>query len=90
MGFWVFALPLGLFVGPVQAASRTMLARLAPRELITEAFGLYALSGKATAFVGPWLLGYVTYLFNSQRAGMSTVLVFMLVGGIILLFVRED
>ncbi|MBT6093699.1 MAG: MFS transporter, partial [Rhodospirillaceae bacterium] len=51
--FWVFGVPLGLFVGPAQAASRSMMARLAPAQMRTEFFGLYALSGKATAFMGP-------------------------------------
>ena len=45
--FWVFALPLGIFVGPAQSASRSLMAHLAPEEMRTEMFGLYALSGKA-------------------------------------------
>jgi UMF1 family MFS transporter len=43
-------------------------------------FGLYALSGKATAFIGPALLGWVTLAANSQRAGMATVLIFFVIG----------
>lgn len=82
--FWALALPMGLFFGPVQSASRSMVARLAPPELTTEMFGLYALSGKITAFAGPLLLGWATLLADSQRAGMATVLVF-LVGGLFLL-----
>ena len=78
--FWLFGLPLGLFVGPAQAASRSMMAHLAPKEMTTEMFGLYALSGKATAFVGPALLGVVTASFNSQRAGMATILIFFVAG----------
>jgi len=78
--FWIFGVPLGLFVGPAQAASRSMMARLAPAELRTEFFGLYALSGKATAFLGPALVALVTDMFQSQRAGMATVVVFFLVG----------
>ena len=85
--FWLFGLPLGIFVGPAQAASRSMMARLAPRELTTEMFGLYAFSGKATAFLGPALLGAVTAAFDSQRVGMATILVFFVVGGILLLWV---
>jgi len=87
--FWIFALTLGLFVGPTQAASRSMMVRLAPSELVTEMFGLYAFSGKATAFLGPWLLGLLTLYFDSQRAGMSIVMILMLLGGILLLFVSE-
>ncbi|MDH5747816.1 MAG: MFS transporter [Rhodospirillales bacterium] len=82
--FWVFGLPLGLFVGPAQAASRSMMAHMAPDGLHTEMFGLYALSGKATAFLGPALLGLITGIFESQRAGMAVILVF-LIAGILLL-----
>ena len=66
---------LGVFVGPAQAAGRALMARLAPKELETEAFGLYELAGKVTVFVGPLLLGLATDLFRSQRAGMSTILI---------------
>ena len=74
--FWIFGLMLGIFVGPVQAASRTYLARVAPKELQNQMFGLMALSGKVTAFVGPFLVGWLTYLFESQRMGMSVIILF--------------
>ncbi len=83
--FWALALPLALFFGPAQAASRSLMARLAPPDLRTEMFGLYALSGKATAFLGPALLGWVTAIFMSQRAGMATILIFFVVGFALLL-----
>ncbi len=78
--FWVFGLPLGIFVGPAQSASRSLMARLAPAELRTEMFGLFALSGKATAFLGPAILGAITAATGSQRWGMATILVFFVVG----------
>jgi UMF1 family MFS transporter len=56
------------------------MARLAPPEMTTEMFGLYALSGKATAFLGPAVLAWVTAAFASQRAGMATILVFLTIG----------
>ena len=88
--FWVVALPLGIFIGPAQSASRSLMARLVPRDMANEMFGLYALSGKATAFIGPALLAWATTLFNSQRVGMGTILVFFAVGGILLaLWVRD-
>ena len=87
--FWILAPILGIFFGPAQAASRSLMARLAPPELRTEMFGLYAFSGKSTAFVGPFIYGVFTYGFGSSRAGMATVLVFLLVGAALLLTVRE-
>jgi UMF1 family MFS transporter len=53
-----------------------------------EFFGLLALSGKATAFLGPAVLGSATLYFNSQRAGMATILLFWLAGFALLLGVR--
>lgn len=87
--FWALALALGCFFGPAQAASRSLMARLAPPEVRTEMFGLFAFSGKATAFVGPFLLGTVTLAAGSQRAGLATVLLFFIAGLILLGFVRE-
>lgn len=82
--FWILGLGLSVCVGPIQAASRSLMIRIAPPELITEMFGLFTLSGKITAFMGPWVLAWVTLIFDSQRAGMSTVLFFLTFGGILL------
>ena len=88
--FLIFGSLLGIFVGPVQAASRSMMARMVPKSMETEMFGLFAFSGKATAFLGPLLFGLATAAFSSQRAGMAIILIFFLVGGLILLTVHED
>jgi UMF1 family MFS transporter len=88
--FWIVGLPLGLFMGPAQASSRSLMARLAPAEVRTEMFGLFAFSGRATAYIGPFVLGTLTWMFDSQRIGMSTIVVFLGVGLLILLWkVRE-
>jgi UMF1 family MFS transporter len=89
MMVWIVGGALGLFVGPAQAASRSFLAHIAPPERRTELFGLYALSGKATAFLGPWSVGLVTAATGSQRAGMAMILVFFAAGGALLLSVRK-
>ncbi|SCA56475.1 Major facilitator superfamily MFS_1 [Candidatus Terasakiella magnetica] len=78
--FLILGLSLGLFMGPAQAASRTYMAHISPKEIRTELFGLYALSGKATAFIGPLLVGVMTEIFASQRAGMATILIFFVIG----------
>ena len=87
--FWVLGMGLSLGVGPVQAASRSLLIRLSPPELITELFGFYNFSGKATSFLGPWLLALATHWFSSQRAGMASAFLFMILGGILLISVRS-
>jgi UMF1 family MFS transporter len=82
--FWIAGALLGIFVGPAQAASRSLMARLAPAEVRTEMFGLYALTGKITAYIGPFLLGTVTFWTGSQRWGIATILGFFVVGGLLL------
>ena len=72
------------------ANSRTMLARLAPSSKMSEFFGLYALSGTATAFIGPELVGISTSVFHSQRAGFASVLVLLGIGLALILFVKEE
>jgi UMF1 family MFS transporter len=82
--FWPLALALGLFVGPAQAASRSLMAHIAPAEVRNAYFGLYALSGRVTGFLGPAALGAVTAATGSQRAGMGVVVAFLAVGAVLL------
>lgn len=86
---WIAGLVVGIFVGPNQAASRSLLGRFVPLEMETEFYGFFAFSGKAIAFMGPFLLGLTTDLFQSQRIGVSTILIFFVLGGLILLKVDE-
>jgi UMF1 family MFS transporter len=87
--FWIFGLVLGIFVGPVQAASRTYMARVSPPNLENQMFGLMALSGKVTSFIGPLLVGWLTYFADSQRIGMSVIVALFLIGFTLLYFVPE-
>ncbi|MGB1026244.1 MAG: MFS transporter, partial [Rhodospirillaceae bacterium] len=82
--FWIGALCMGAFFGPVQASSRTLMARLAPEDMRGELFGLFALSGRITAFLGPIVLALVTDITNSQRLGMASVLLFLIPGCLLL------
>src|SRR5205809_1709458 len=66
--------------GALQAASRTLLIRLAPQDRIAQYFGLFALTGKVTSFVGPLLIGVVTAVTASQKAGKGLLVVFFVVG----------
>jgi MFS transporter, UMF1 family len=86
---WIAGLAIGLFVGPVQAASRSLMARMAPAEAAAGHFGLFALSGRITAFFGPAFAAAATALSGSQRVGMATILLFLITGFALLLGVRE-
>ncbi len=86
--FWILGGAIGLFFGPVQAAARTLMARMAPADKETEMFGLFALSGKAISFLGPITVATVIDLTGDQRLGMATVLPYIIVGGILMLMVK--
>ena len=80
---------IGAAGGPLQAASRTLLIRLAPKDRIAQYFGLFALTGKVTSFIGPLLIGIVTAVTASQKAGMAVLVVFFVGGLGLLARVRE-
>jgi UMF1 family MFS transporter len=87
--FWVAGIVIGIFSGPNQAASRSLMGRFVPHELENEFFGFFAFSGKLTAFIGPALLGVLTQLSGSQRAGVSIVVALFVLGLGLLLLVDE-
>jgi UMF1 family MFS transporter len=80
----------GLMVGPVIASSRTMMARIAPKEMMTEFFGLFALCGKATAWIAPLFIGIVTEITQNQRYGLMVAIPLILIGLALLMFVKEE
>lgn len=80
---------IGAAGGILQAASRTMLVHQAEPGRVTEAFGLYALSGRATAFLAPALISVVTDLTQNQRLGLTPVILLFLVGLALLFWVRS-
>lgn len=87
--YLIVVLVVAICITAAYANSRTMLARIAPPSKMSEFFGLYALSGTATAFMGPLLVGQVTWFFESQRAGFASILILMLVGLGLMYFVNE-
>ncbi|HUF62492.1 MAG TPA: MFS transporter [Verrucomicrobiales bacterium] len=86
---WIAGIIVGIFIGPNQAASRSLLGRFVPPGKESEFYGFFAFSGKAMAFLGPLLLGIATAHFESQRAGIATILGFFLLGGLLLAGVNE-
>jgi len=77
--FFFFSLLLvAAAIGPLQSASRTLMSKISPQNTQGVSFGLYALSSKATAFVGPFMAGTITY-FVSQQAGFASISILFLV-----------
>ena len=81
---------IGAAGGALQASSRSMMVRHAHPDRATEAFGLYALSGKATSFLAPGLIGAVTYMTGSARLGVSPLIGLFVLGLILLIWVKPD
>jgi UMF1 family MFS transporter len=88
--FMAFALLLGFCMGPMPAASRTLIGRLAPVGLTGEFYGLFALSGRATAWMAPLAIGIITRTTQSTRLGVACVLFFLVLGFVLLWRVREE
>ncbi len=82
--FYALGCAIGGAGGVLQASSRTMMVRHADPDRPTEAFGLYALSGKATAFLAPLLIGLATWVTGSARLGIFPIAL-LFIGGLILL-----
>lgn len=89
-GFWIIGFTLGLFIGPVQSGCRSYMARIAPEHLRNEMFGFLALSGKATSFLGPFLVGWIVSVTRNVRAGVWVVLVHFLIGFLLMLTVKNE
>ena len=86
---WVAGVGIGIFAGPNQSASRSLMGRFVPDRHQSEFFGFFAFSGRATAFLGPLLLGILSEAYG-QRVGVSVVVLFFLAGGALLWTVDEQ
>jgi UMF1 family MFS transporter len=88
--YLAFSAGIGLVAGPIQASSRSLLARLAPPDMATEFFGLFAFSGKVTAFAAPLTVSLVTSATGDQRLGIASIAIFLVLGLGLLLTVKEE
>jgi MFS transporter, UMF1 family len=79
---------IGAAGGSLQAASRTMMARHTSPDRATEAFGLFALSGKVASFMSPALIALATTISGSQRIGIAPLVVLFLIGLVLLTLVK--
>lgn len=86
--FLLAAILVGLVAGPLNASSRSLMARLSPEGKMAQFFGFYALSGKATSWAPPIGITIVTSLTGIPRLSIAVVLPFLLVGLIVLLRVK--
>ena len=87
--YYLVGLLAGIAIGSSQSSSRVMLARLTPKKRVSEFFGFYSFTGKLTSILGPVVYGQIAYLTGSQRYSILSVLCFFVVGGLLLLSVKE-
>ncbi len=80
----MFGLLIGIAFGPVQASSRAYMARSVTEDEAGRYFGIYALAGRATSFLAPFMVASVTAASGSARLGMATITLFFALGLIIL------
>ena len=90
VAFYFCGAVIGATSGSLQAASRTMLVHQADRERMAEAFGLFALTGKATSFLAPFFVALATDLSGSQRLGVVPILVLLAIGLVLMAWVRPE
>ena len=75
--FWIMGSLVGIFLGSTWTASRPLLTSLAPKEVLGQFFGLYSLSGKAAAILGPVIWGLVILYFKADKAIVQNVISFL-------------
>lgn len=88
--FFLVGVALGGFGGILQSASRTMMVRHCDPNAPTESFGLYGLTGRATAFLAPLLIGWATLATGSVRLGISPIVVLFILGLILMHWVNPE
>ena len=86
--FYFLAFAIGLAQGGIQALSRSMYARMIPADRTAEYFGFYNMMGKFAAILGPLIMGWMAATTGNPRAGILSLLVLFVAGGVLLTRVR--
>jgi UMF1 family MFS transporter len=82
--YFLFVIPVAIAVVASISSSRYMLVHIAPRERIGEFFGLYAIAGTVTVWMGPGIVSLLTWITGNQRIGMGGIGFMFLIGLIVL------
>ncbi|MFD0916691.1 MFS transporter [Pseudahrensia aquimaris] len=89
IAFYICGALIGAAGGSLQASSRTLMADQADDDNMTEAFGLYALSGRASSFLAPAMIAMATDFFGNQRIGIMPLIPLFLIGLFLLPWVQQ-
>jgi UMF1 family MFS transporter len=88
--FYVVGFLAGLGIGSTQSVTRSLVALFTPKENAAEFYGFLGIAGKALAFLGPLLFGFLSQATGSQRPALLSISIFFVIGGILLTFVNEQ
>lgn len=90
LDFWILAILVGTQQGGIQALSRSYFAKLVPKENANEFFGFYNIFGKFAAIMGPALMSAVTLATGKTNAGVLSIVVLFIIGGVLFILVPEE
>lgn len=86
--FWIGGLTIAACVGPIQSASRSMLARMTSTETASENFGLYATAGRAVSFLAPAAFASFVAITGQERLGIVGIVLVLALGLVLFLSMR--
>jgi len=89
VGFYSIAVSIGIVQGGIQALSRSYFANIIPQSRDSEFFGIYNMLGKFAALIGPLLVGLITYLTDSSRLGISSVILLFIISLFLMIKVKQ-
>ncbi|KUJ76463.1 MFS transporter [Ruegeria marisrubri] len=90
MVFFGCGILIGGMGGILQSASRSMMVRHTDPAAPVESFGLYGLSGRATAFAAPLLIDIATVATGNARLGVSPIVLLFILGLFLMRWVRPE
>ncbi len=88
--FYILAILVGLVQGGIQALSRSYYSRLIPQGKTAQFYGFFNMVGRYAVIFGPVLMGISGYLTRSPRAGIASIALFFIIGGLLLYAVKDD
>jgi len=88
--FWILGLLVATSQGGIQALSRSLFAKIIPKEKSAEFFGFYNIFGKFAAIFGPLLYGMASQLTENPRFGVLSLIILFIIGGVLMIFVKAQ
>lgn len=88
--FWIMSLLVACSQGGIQALSRSLYAKIIPRQKSAEFFGFYNAIGRFSAISGPLFIGLASSLIGDSRYGILSLSLLFIIGLILLSRVKTN